>query len=339
MTPLRGVLVGAGYFAQFHAEGWGRTNGAAIVAVVDSDVDRGRVFARQWAIPENVHATLDAAIAAERPDFADIVTRPESHVELAQVAAESGLHVICQKPMAATMDECRAMVATARASGTRLVIHENWRWQPWYREARRLSDGGALGRVFHLGFRIRAGDGRGNAPYAHQPYFREMPRLLIYETLVHFLDTSRYLCGEIEWVHCAIKRVNPAIRGEDAAVIQIGFRGGAQGVIDANRIAGPMPPPVAFGEMRMEGDRGAVSMSGDGDLRIVEYDTGERPYEFEKPSIGYKGDSVRAMQQHFVDCLRSGAKAESEAGDYLGTVALVEACYRSAERGAVEVLA
>jgi predicted dehydrogenase len=109
-------------------------------------------------------------------------------------------------------------------------------------------------------------------------------------------------------------------------------------VIDANRIAGPLPPPVAFGEMRVEGDRGAVSMAGDGDLRLIEYDAGERAHEFEKPSIGYKGDSVRAMQQHFVDCMRSGAKAESEGEDYLRTATLVEACYRSAAKGAVEVV-
>ena len=337
MTPLRGVLVGAGYFAQFHAEAWSRVEGAGIAAVADTDLERARVFARQWGI-RGVYANLDAAIASESPDFVDIATRPESHVELAARAASTGVHVICQKPMAPSMSECRGMVETARSAGTRLVIHENWRWQPWYREARRVVESGRLGRVFHVGFRIRTGDGRGPEPYVHQPYFREMPRLLIYETLVHFLDTCRYLAGEAEWVHCSTQRVNPVIRGEDAAVIHIGFRSGARGVIDANRIAGPLPPPVAFGEMRVEGDRAAVSISGDGDLRLIEYDAGERAHEFEKPSIGYKGDSVRAMQQHFVDCLRSGATAESEGEDYLKTVTLVEACYRSAAKGAVEVV-
>ena len=330
MSELAGALIGAGYFAQFHADGWNRAGGVRLQAVADPDAERREEFAARWGIAAQ-YASAAEMLERERPDFVDIATRPDSHVELTRLAAGHGVHVVCQKPMAPTLEECREMVAVCRQAGVRLIVHENWRWQPWYREIRRLCDAGLLGSVFHLGLRMRSGDGRGPEPYTVQPYFREMPRLLIYETLVHFLDTFRYLAGDISSVMCETARLNPAIRGEDYAVIQVRFASGARGLIDANRISGDVPPPIAFGEFHVEGSRAALDMTPDGDLWLTEYGSAAMPCAYDKPSSGYKGDSVYALQQHFADCLRSGHPAESEGEDYLKTVAAVEACYRSAE--------
>jgi hypothetical protein len=63
------------------------------------------------------------------------------------------------------------------------------------RGANRLIIARAVGPRLYFGFRMRTGDGRGATPYLQQPYFREMPRLLLYETAVHFLDTFRFLGG------------------------------------------------------------------------------------------------------------------------------------------------
>jgi predicted dehydrogenase len=133
------------------------------------------------------------------------------------------------------------MVEGCARRGVRLLIHENWRWQPWYREAKHLISQDRLGRVFHFGFRMRTGDGRGPTPYLQQPYFRDMPRLLLYETAVHFLDTFRFLGGELKSIFCQTSRINPAIQGEDYALVQASFASGAKGMIDANRISGACP--------------------------------------------------------------------------------------------------
>jgi predicted dehydrogenase len=223
------------------------------------------------------------------------------------------------------------MVRQCEMAGVRLLIHENWRWQPWYRELSRLLNDGCLGEPFHYGFRMRTGDGRGAEPYPVQPYFREMERFLLQETAVHFLDTFRYLGGEVAAVFCRTTRVNPVIRGEDCAMIQLEFTGGAGGVIDANRISGPNPPPIAFGELVVEGELGTARVSPDGRLWLTSHPGEEREHRFPTTDLGYKGDSVRAVQEHFLNCLRTGNAAESEGREYLKTVALVEACYRSAE--------
>jgi predicted dehydrogenase len=331
---LRGVMIGAGYFAQFQAEAWRRIPAAEITAIADPLPGRASAFAAKYGLAR-AYESVDDALRQEQPDFVDIATRPESHLELTRLAASHGAHVICQKPMAPTWDDCVAMCDACEQAGKRLLIHENWRWQPWYREVKSLLDAGKIGRPFQVSFFWRTGDGRGPQPYATQPYFSQMPRLLVYETLVHILDTYRFLFGEIQSVHCENRRINPVIVGEDQALIQMVFKDGRLGLIDANRITGPVPAPVAMGTLLVEGDAGVIRMSPDGRL----WETGpggtEAPLAFVPSAMGYKGDSVKATQEHLLACLQGGMASESDGRDYLRTVALVEACYRSARLGQV----
>jgi D-apiose dehydrogenase len=329
---LKGVLVGAGFFAGFQAEAWRRIAGVRLAAVADIALERAQAFAAKWGIPR---AYGDAAemLEIERPDFVDIATRPDSHRSLADLAAGRGAHVICQKPLAPTWDEAVAMARGCAARGVRLFAHENWRWQPWYRACKRIVDEGTLGRPFYFGFRLRTGDGHGPEPYAVQPYFREMPQLFIYEAGVHFLDTFRYLGGEIDRVFCRLARINPVIRGEDAALVHLAFASGADGLIDGNRLSGPVPAPPAFGETTIEGERASLRVGLDARVFLKEHGKDERPVDFPTTDQGYRGDSVRAVQEHIIACLRSGRPAECEAADYLKTTAAVFACYRSAETG------
>ena len=323
-------MIGAGFFANYHAEAWKRIEGVELAAVADPLPGRAAAFAAEHAIP---HSYTDAAsmLKSENVDFADIVTRPESHLALTDLVARHCPAVICQKPMATSLAECQTMVESCARCGVRLLIHENWRWQPWYREAKRLISQDRLGRVFHLGFRMRTGDGRGPAPYLPQPYFREMPRLLLYETVVHFLDTFRFLGGDLQSVFCQTNRINPAIRGEDYALVQVSFSNGAKGMIDANRISGPSPPEVAFGEFRIEGEHAMIRLAADGNLFLNDYGKPEILLPLKIPVEGYKGDSVKSLQQHMAGCLLSGEASESEGAEYLKTVMAVDACYRSAE--------
>jgi D-apiose dehydrogenase len=328
----KGVMIGAGYFAQFQAEGWLRIPAAQIVAVVDAAPGKARSFAGRFGIPR-AYESVAEALDRERPDFVDIATRPQAHLELTRVAAQRGIHVVCQKPMAPTWEDCLAMVEACEAAGVRLLIHENWRWQPWYREARRLLDAGTLGRVFQIAAQWRTGDGRGPTPYPAQPYFSEMPLLLVYETLVHLLDTFRFLGGELASVYCLNRRINPVLIGEDLSLILVTFQSGVPGLIDANRFSGPVPAPVAMNDLTIECERGVLRLSPDGRLWLTEHGKPEVPYLFEIPSQGYKGDSVRATQEHLIECLRSGRPSESDGRDYLKTVEAVFACYRSSEIG------
>src|SRR5262249_6739772 len=138
---------------------------------------------------------LDRLLETERPDFLDLVTRPATHLSLVRIAADRGLPVLCQKPMAENWNDCLAIAEVARRSRLRLMMNENWRWQPWYRRVRELLHQGAIGPTLFYRFSARRRDGLGPTPYPHQPYFKDMPRLIVFEFLVHYLDTARFLFG------------------------------------------------------------------------------------------------------------------------------------------------
>jgi predicted dehydrogenase len=250
--------------------------------------------------------------------------------------------VVCQKPLAPTLEQSREIVALARDAGIRLMVHENFRFQPWHRETRRLVDEGVLGDVYSLYFRLRTGDGWPDDAYlARQPFFREYPRLLVYETGVHFIDTFRYLLGEVDTVYARLARRNPVIKGEDAAHVVLGMRAGATAVWDANRYneSAARDPRYTFGEMRVDGSKGHLELDTNGGLTLKPLGQPPRPHAYRHERRGFAGDSVYAVQRHFVEAMRSGEPFESTGEDYLVNIRLVEACYQSAAAGQVVVVA
>jgi predicted dehydrogenase len=316
----KGALIGCGFFGQIQVEAWRRMEEAEIVAACDLDEAKAAASApRAYTSPEEM---LDR----ERPDFVDIATRPESHLPMVRLAAERAIPVICQKPMAPTWTEAVAIVETAEAAGVPLMVHENWRWQPWYRVVDRLIREGRIGRPLAYLMRTRAADGFGPEPYRRQPYFKDMPRLLIYETLVHHLDTARFLFGGIRAVYAEARRNNPHIRGEDQAIVMPSHESGLLGCIDGHRFAEYVRDSPVLGDALVEGETGRLAIHGNGDV----YSGEERVWKNEVAS-GYRGDSVLATQRHFIRCLESGEAFESGGREYLQTFAAVEACYRSIE--------
>jgi predicted dehydrogenase len=333
MKKLRGVCLGAGYFSRFQYEAWARIPEVEIVALANRDVAKARETAARHGIPR-AYAWTDLAVMldTEQPDFIDIITPPETHLTAVRLAAARGIAIICQKPLAPTWDECVAVVETARRAGVRFMVHENFRWQPWYRELRRLLDAGTLGELFSINIRTRLGDGwQPDAYLARQPFFRTYPRLFVYETGVHFLDTFRYLGGEISSVYARLQKRNPAIAGEDAAQLVCGFASGATATLDASRYneADATDPRYTFGTVRLDGSKGHLELDLEGHLTLKLLGQPARRLDYPHPREGFAGDCVYALQRHFVDCMASGAQFENTGEDYLKSTALMEACYRS----------
>ncbi len=331
---LRGVTIGAGYFSGIQMEAWPRVKGAEIVAVCDIDEAKARDFAERFGIPK-AYSDPEEALDAGKPDFVDIVTKPDSHLQLATLAAERGIDVLCQKPLATDYAEAERLVETCERHGVRLMVNENWRWQPWFRKIRRLIEAGAIGEPFYARFSIRRGDGRGDQPFPKQPYFKDMPLLLLYESTVHYVDTSRYLWGEIASIHSLHRRLNPNLIGEDFTLTTLTMRAGMTVVIDANRYTDPpVPDPTCFGSLTVEGTAGQLHLGFDASIRVEPIDGAAYVHQCDLTDVGYFGDSCRATQQHFVHCLLSGDEFETEGRDYLETTfRAVFAGYESAETG------
>jgi len=146
--------------------------------------------------------------------------------------------------------------------------------------------------------------------------------------LVHHIDTARFLFGEPASIYAKASRRNPHIVGEDRALIVIGHRNGVDGWVDGHRFLDMEPVRPVMGDAFFEGEGGSVQILPTGDVYM-----GGRLVWKNDVTAGYRGDSVRATQAHFISCLASGAPFESGGREYLHTFAAVEAAYRSiAER-------
>ena len=332
---FRAVSIGAGYFSGFQYEAWNRIPEVTVTAISNRTESKARKKMAEYAIPR-FYADWREMIDRERPDFVDVITPPETHSEICAHAAAAGAAIICQKPLAPALDESRRIVEIARDTPVRFMVHENFRWQPWYREIKRVLQECVVGAPTHLYFRLRTGDGWGEDAYlARQPFFRDYPRLLVYETAVHFIDTFRYLLGEIVEVYAKLRRLNPVIRGEDAGQIFFSFECGATAILDANRFneAEVDAPRYTFGDLRLDATRGHLAMEADSSMRIKPLGEPVRAHEYARANRNFAGDCVFSLQRHFVDCLLSGDEFESHGEDYLKTLAVVDAVYESARTG------
>jgi predicted dehydrogenase len=319
VSKLCGGIAGCGFFAQFHLEAWKRIEEVEIVAACDTDL------ARAQAAAPRAYGSVDEMLDRERLDFVDVATRPETHRELVEKVAARHIPAICQKPLAPSWEESVAIVEIAERTGIPFMVHENWRWQPWYRVVRERITAGDIGAPVTYRFRIRKRDGHGSAPYPAQPYFRRMPRLLIYETMVHPIDTARFLFGDIDHVFACIEQRNPVIVGEDFCQLLLHHSGGLRGIADGHRFTDLAPDSPPLGDACFEGESGVLQVIASGDVHL----NGRLIWE-NRVREGYRGDSVRATQQHFVEGLRHSVPLETNGRAYLKTVAAVECCYRSA---------
>ena len=336
---LRGGLIGCGFFATNHLHGWREVEGAAITAICDRDAARLAEVGDAFGIAAR-HTDAETMLAAEPLDFVDIATTVPSHRPLVERAVAHGLHVVCQKPLAGTLEEARAMVRAAEAAGRTFMVHENFRWQSPVRAAVDAVRGGAVGTPFFC----RASFRSGHDVFSGQPYLATDERFIVQDLGIHVLDVARALMGEATHLSATLQRINPDIRGEDVATILLAHESGATTVVDCSYATRRTPETFPQTLLEIDGDGGTLRLdegyrlivqnAAGEDVRHVEphlYDWAERPWHNIQ-------ESVVAIQRHFVECLAEGRSPETSGADNLRTLALVEAAYLAArERRTVAV--
>ena len=329
---LRVACLGAGYFSQFHFDAWERIEEVEVVGIADRNIDRARL-SRHPAFIE-----LEQMLEATSPDLLDIITPPGTHLDAIKAALDHGVKaIICQKPFCASLAEARTAVSLATKAGVPLIVHENFRFQPWYREMARSLAAGEIGDVHQLTFRLRTGDGQGPDAYlSRQPYFQKMERFLVHETAVHWIDTFRFLLGDIRAVYADLRKMNPVIAGEDAGYIIFDFDHGVRGIFDGNRHLDHAAENTrtTLGEAILEGTTGTITLSGNGALHLRSFGaSATRPLLEPVGWRGFAGDCVFALQRHVVEGLLQAGPFENTAADYLRVIEVEEAIYRSASEG------
>lgn len=334
MTPLRFAIFGTGFWARYQLAAWRELAGVQCVALYNRTRAKAEALAREFCVGA-AYDDPEELLRRERPDFVDVISSVETHSRFVHLAASHGISVICQKPMAPSLAEAEAMVATCRQAGVPFYIHENWRWQRPIRELKQVLASGEIGEAF----RGRVSFCCSFPVFDNQPSLRETERFILADIGSHILDTARFLFGEAAALYCQTRRVNPGIRGEDVATLVM------RTVCDctvtcemsyASRLEHERFPET---HILVEGRNGSAELGPDYWLRVTTK-AGTLARRCPPPRYAWADPVYDLVQSSIVPCnadllagLQGEATSETTGEDNLRTVRLVSAAYDSAASG------
>lgn len=192
---LRVALVGAGMIGQHRAKALARLAGARLVLVADRREEAARKLAAQYA---DVRTASDGLAAAQAGDVDAVIlsTPPIDHEEAGLACLEAGKHVLCEKPLAASVEACERLVAAADKHGVCLATGFTLRQTPAARLARSLVEEGAIGEIDH----VRAFHGHAGGKDFGPPWITDAAVTgggTLMDNGIHMIDQVRWFLGDI----------------------------------------------------------------------------------------------------------------------------------------------
>ena len=255
--PLRVAVIGYGTAgAVFHAPLVEAEPGMTVAGVVTGNPDRAAAAQSRYPAA----AVLPDAPAlwrmAERLDLAVIATPNRTHVPLAMAALDAGLHVVVDKPMAASAADARRVIEEARRLGRVLTVFQNRRWDGDFLTLRRLLAAGELGTVHRFESRFERWRPVPKPGWRQEPAPEEAGGLL-YDLGAHLIDQALVLFGPARSVHAELDRRRPGALVDDDVFVALTHEGGVRSHLWMNTIAAEPGP-----RFRVLGSRAGWTIGG-----------------------------------------------------------------------------
>lgn len=328
-------IVGTGFIAKTHLDSLRTIPGVEVVAVADVDELRGQAFAEENHVgrvyPSHVAMLADPAVQAI------VIGVPNCyHARIALDAFEAGRHVICEKPLALTLEDGRAMIAAARRRGLVLAYAEELCFIPKFIKAKKLMESGGIGRPYL----VRQCE-KHAGPYS--PWFwkeEEAGGGILMDMGCHAIECIRWMVGKKKvksvFAHMGTYLHREITREEDHVLVVMEFEDGTVGQAESSwALKGGMDSTLeVFGT---EGVVYADLLKGMG-LRA--YSENGFPDMWE-PSRGWVypdyewlwNNGYPQEDAHFVECMRTGATPIESGQDGLDVLEIMLAAYHSAGIG------
>jgi predicted dehydrogenase len=217
---------------------------ADVVAAVGRNAGRAQDFADRWGVP-GVYTDYTKMLDEAQPDAIVISTTNNVHHGLAMEAIGRGVHVLCEKPLAMSYAEAKAMHDAAKAAGVKTMVPFTYSFMPATRFMKQLIDDGYLGTPYHLNMRYYANYAR-NGEYLWRFDVPISGSGAVGDLGTHFMYIARWYFGEVKAVTANIATLverdlrpdgSDYPRADDTAVIIMEFENGAQGVIHVTALA------------------------------------------------------------------------------------------------------
>jgi len=327
-----GVL-GCGFWSKFQISAWKELDGVELVALYNRTRSKAEKFASEFGVPK-IYNTPEELMSDPEIDFVDIITDVAVHAEHVQLAAKYKKPVICQKPMARSLEEGKGMVEACAKADIPFMVHENWRWQIPIRKVKEILDTGAIG----VPFRCNLYWCNGFPVFENQPFLANIEQLIIADLGIHVLDTARFLFGEAQNLYCHTYKVNKKVKGEDSATIMMKM-GDVTCIVQVSYSSilenDPFPHTLAL----IEGDKGSIELCRDYLVKLTTKDGTQSfrvpppKYSWVDPAYEVVQTSIVSTNAHWLECFRSGKEPETSGADNLKTLNLVYSAYESAQTG------
>lgn len=351
-ATLRVALIGQGFMGRAHSNAWRQVKHFFEIPFdleqrVICGRDRGRLeqMAATWGWRE-VSTDWRAVVERTDIDLVDIAAPNALHAEMAAAAAQAGKVVLCEKPLAVSVEEAECMVEAAR--GRPSGVWFNYRRVPAVAFARRLIEEGRLGRIFH--YRATYLQDWGNDPARPPGWKTERAQAgsgVLGDLLSHVVDLALYLNGNITEVNALTETFAAGRDVDDATLALARFANGSVGSLEATRYAVGCRNRNAF---QIHGERGMLGFDLEDFNHLVFHDATEavnlrggrrllvtgpdQPYapNFWKPghTLGYEHTFIAALAD-FLAALARGERFRPDFEDGLSVQRVLAAVARSAE--------
>ncbi|MCP4424957.1 MAG: Gfo/Idh/MocA family oxidoreductase [Chloroflexi bacterium] len=320
--------IGIMSFAHHHAEAYiGNLRaipGVEMIGIADDDLARGQKFAQQY--DAHLFPSYEALLAA-KPDGVLVCSENANHRPLVEMAAQAGVHILCEKPLATTREDAQAIIAACRSAGVILMTAFPMRFSAPLQQLKARLDAGDLGQVFCLN-----SANQGEAPIAHRAWFVDKELAgggAMMDHIVHLADIFNWFFGrDTASVYAQCNHILQAdkVDVETGGLVMLQYANGLFATIDTSW-SKPLNYPT-WGGLTME----LVSERG---LTVVDaFSQNLNVYRQEPPSNqwAYWGsDMNQAMIAEFVAAIREGRETVVTGEDGLFALEIALAAYKSAE--------
>jgi predicted dehydrogenase len=188
------------------------------------------------------------AVADPGVRVVDVCTPDDEHCAPSTAAAQAGKHVICEKPLALTVDEARCIAEAVRKAGVKSMLCRNYRFIPAVRLARQLIDEGVLGTIYHFRAVYLQEVGHDPAAPLEDCWYASGTRSGVLRGIgCHIIDLARFLAGEIKSVSGLLRTWNPkrvtragkteTVSADEGNLALVEFASGAAGTLESSGVA------------------------------------------------------------------------------------------------------
>jgi UDP-N-acetyl-2-amino-2-deoxyglucuronate dehydrogenase len=330
------ALIGCGRISEKHVNAIKSTPGAKMVAVCDTKEDRAQAV----ALALNCDYYSDYKEMLKRPDIdvVDLCTPNGSHANLTLEIANSGKHVLCEKPMALKVEDCDRMIKACKDNDVHLFVIKQNRFNPPITKLREAIDRGRFGKLFLGNITVRWT--RPQEYYDETDWHgtKNIDGGMLFTQASHHVDMLQWMMGPVHSVKANIATLNHKIETEDTAVVVLKFKNGAMGVIEATTCTFPKNME---GSITILGEKGTVKIGGMAMNKVDHWEFADFRNEDENikdcatnPTNVY-GFGHNEVIRHVVDSILCNGPIVSAVGGEEGrkSVKLIEAIYESAETG------